>query len=135
LEAPRTASLDCRSLGRALSAHAGSEKLAAGGGIKLYWSTKEQRLLTHFAVSLLVILAGSIGMLLLLHTWFGSGAMTPDHEDELDLAFGSGDPAAIRDTHDPFIRMPDHLKTTDEMVAWMTQELPKLTAGIQKPLG
>ena len=29
--------------------------------------------------------------------------------------------------------MPNHLKTRDEMVAWMAKELPKLTADMQNP--
>jgi hypothetical protein len=39
-------------------------------------------------------------------------------------------------TYDPggsFIPMPSHLKTRDEMMAWMTNELPKLMADIPKP--
>jgi hypothetical protein len=29
--------------------------------------------------------------------------------------------------------MPNHLKTSDQMVDWMTKELPKLTAEIANP--
>jgi hypothetical protein len=34
----------------------------------------------------------------------------------------------VYDSSGPFIPMPNHLKTRDEMVAWITKELPKLTA-------
>jgi hypothetical protein len=36
---------------------------------------------------------------------------------------------AIHAAHGSLIEMPAHLKTRDEMVAWMTRELPRLTAG------
>lgn len=32
----------------------------------------------------------------------------------------------------PFIAMPDSLKTHDEMIAWMTDELPKLTTDLMR---
>ena len=34
--------------------------------------------------------------------------------------------AALHQTSSPFIEMPEHAKTRDQMVAWMTTELPKL---------
>jgi hypothetical protein len=37
----------------------------------------------------------------------------------------------VYDSGGPFIPMPNHLKTRDEMVAWMTKELPKLTTDMQ----
>ena len=40
-----------------------------------------------------------------------------------DRAAMAGDPLAGR-----FIPMPDRLSTRDEMVAWMTRDLPRLTA-------
>jgi hypothetical protein len=45
-----------------------------------------------------------------------------------DPITGPKDRIAIYDSAGPFIPMPDGLKTRDEMVAWMTTELPKLTA-------
>jgi hypothetical protein len=45
-----------------------------------------------------------------------------------DPITGPKDRRAIYDTGGPFIPMPDNLKTREEMVAWMTRELPKLTA-------
>ncbi|KLK92038.1 hypothetical protein AA309_16580 [Microvirga vignae] len=83
---------------------------------------------TNLAISLLAILAGSLGMLLLLIVWFGGRTIEPELESGLDPIRGEKDQAAIYDTHGPFIPMPDHLRTADEMIAWMTQELPKITA-------
>jgi hypothetical protein len=42
-------------------------------------------------------------------------------------------PIKVYDAGGSFIPMPNHLKTRDEMVAWMTKELPKLTADMQNP--
>jgi hypothetical protein len=94
---------------------------------------KEQ--VADLAISLLVVLAGAVGMLLLLLTWFGSRSITPEIEDDLDPILGPKDPTAIYESHGPFIPMPAHLKTSDQMVAWMTKELPKLTAEIANPRG
>jgi hypothetical protein len=85
------------------------------------------------ALSLLVVLAGAIWMLLLLITWFGSRSITPEIEDDLDPILGARDPVAIYESQGPFIPMPDHLRTSDQMVEWMTKELPKLTADIANP--
>jgi hypothetical protein len=38
----------------------------------------------------------------------------------------------VYDSGGPFIPMPNHLKTRDDMVAWMTKELPRLTAAPPK---
>lgn len=92
---------------------------------------KEQ--VADLAISLLIVLAGTVGMLLLLLTWFGSRSITPEIEDDLDPILGARDPTAIYESHGPFIPMPAHLKTSDQMVDWMTKELPKLTAEIANP--
>lgn len=89
-------------------------------------------MVVDLAVSLLVILAGSIGMLLLLLLWFGDGSAALQPEGELDLILDEEGQRAVHNADDPFIPMPDHLKTRDEMVAWMTKELPKLTAGASR---
>jgi hypothetical protein len=94
---------------------------------------KEQ--VADLAISLLVVLAGAVGMLLLLLTWFGSRSITPEIEDDFDPILGPRDPTAIYESHGPFIPMPPHLKTSDQMVDWMTKELPKLTAEIANPRG
>jgi hypothetical protein len=85
------------------------------------------------AVSLLVVLAGAMGMLLLLITWFGSRSITPEIDDDLHPILGARDPVAIYESLGPFIPMPDDLKTNAQMVDWMTKELPKLTADIANP--
>jgi hypothetical protein len=85
------------------------------------------------AISVLVVFAGAVGMLLLLLTWFGSRSITPEIEDDLDPILGARDPMAIYESHSPFIPMPENLRTNDEMVEWMTKELPKLTAEIANP--
>jgi len=87
------------------------------------------------AISLLIVLAGTVGMLLLLLTWFGSRSITPEIEDDFDPIVGSRDPIAIYESHGPYIPMPEHLKTHDQMVEWMTKELPRLTAGATTPRG
>lgn len=51
----------------------------------------------------------------------------------VDPITGVKDQVVIYDTAGPLIAMPSHLKTRDEMVSWMTTELPKLTAEMQKP--
>jgi hypothetical protein len=52
-----------------------------------------------------------------------------------DPIIGHRDQVAIYDSHDSFIPMPEQLRTRDEMVAWMTEELPKLTAALPKSGG
>ena len=79
------------------------------------------------AVSLLMILASFFGMLWLLLFWFGDAYRSPiipyaEDADEITSA-------QPEDAY-PYISMPKHLRTSNEMVAWMTQELPKLTAEI-----
>jgi hypothetical protein len=101
-------------------------------------SVREQgteRVVADLAISLLVILAGAVSMLMLLVAWFGGKAIAPEFEDDLDPILGSRNPMAIHDTQSPFIPMPAHLKTNDQMVEWMTRELPKLTAEIANPRG
>jgi hypothetical protein len=50
-----------------------------------------------------------------------------------DPITGPKDRIAIHDTRGPDISMPEGLSTRDEMVEWMTKELPKLVAEKQKP--
>jgi hypothetical protein len=85
------------------------------------------------AIALLATLTGFLAALWLLLLWLGDGAMTPEPDWSLDPILGKRDQVAIYDTYEPFFEMPDTLKTHDEMVAWMTKELPKLTADRSKP--
>ena len=79
------------------------------------------------AIGILAALAGFSAAIWLLLLWVGdrAGASFESAPDGLDPILGARDPMAIHD-QGPFIAMPDHLKTRDEMVAWMTRDLPKL---------
>jgi hypothetical protein len=84
------------------------------------------------AVSLLMIAVSFFGMLWLLLFWFGDARARTiiPYTDSAVLADG-GD-VEIEPSR-PFIPMPDHLQTNHEMVAWMTQDLPKLMAAMPNP--
>lgn len=84
------------------------------------------------AVSLLMIAVSFFGMIWLLLFWFGEGhaRIIVPYTDAADLADME---ASDLEASGPFIPMPNHLRTNDEMVAWMTQELPKLTAAMPNP--
>jgi hypothetical protein len=89
-------------------------------------------LLMDLAVSLLMIIVSFVGMIWLLLFWFGEG-----HRRTIvpysDAALLADIDEAGTETSSPFIPMPDHLRTNGEMVAWMTQELPKLTGATTNP--
>jgi hypothetical protein len=81
--------------------------------------------ITGFTLDILVILAGFMGMLWLLTGLFeGRAPIVPYAE-----AFAPDEDvhATAPDAQAPFIPMPSHLKSREEMVAWMTTELPRLT--------
>ena len=82
----------------------------------------------EIAIGLLAAVAGFIAALGLLVLWVGDRAASEVGADNLDPIIGARDQIAIYEPLSPYIPMPDHLKTRDEMVAWMTKELPKLTA-------
>lgn len=84
------------------------------------------------SIELLVLLAfaalaGFIGLRLM---WISHRPPIPRsfRRRAIDPITGTKDRMAIYDSGGPFIPMPTHLTTRDEMVAWMTKELPKLTA-------
>lgn len=77
-----------------------------------------------FTLDLLAILAGGLGMLCLLVLLFGRQAPIAPYAEPFVVAEESH--AAPPDAAEPFIPMPAHLTTHAEMVAWMTQELPRL---------
>lgn len=85
------------------------------------------------AIALMAVLGGSVGMLFLLLLLFGDGNDAPMTRHAEDPFLDAEGLAAADRTHGPFIPMPDHLKTKDEMVAWMTRELPRLTANLPGP--
>ncbi len=86
------------------------------------------------AIGILAALAGFTAATWLLLLWVGDRATTSFElsPDGLDPILGTRDPVAIYD-QGPFIEMPEHLKTHDEMVAWMTKDLPKLLAETPRP--
>lgn len=84
-------------------------------------------MLWDVVIALVSAAAGFLGMLFMMLAWFGDSHAHPivPGMDDLDPATGD----AYREPGDgPFIPMPEALKSRDEMVAWMTTELPKLTA-------
>jgi len=78
---------------------------------------------------LLSAAAGFLGMLCLMLAWFGDSHARPI----IPGVDGLEDPAASDSASGeaPFIPMPSHLNSRDEMVAWFTTELPKLTAAVK----
>jgi hypothetical protein len=50
----------------------------------------------------------------------------------IDPIVGPKTPMAIHDTGGPFIFMPEGIRTREEMVTWMTNDLPRLTADRSK---
>jgi hypothetical protein len=90
--------------------------------------------LTSFTLDLLVILAGFFGVLWLLTGLFGDREPIVPYAE----AFTAGKDvhAFVSDAQEPFIPMPSHLKSSAEMVAWMTTELPRLAEeAANKPHG
>jgi hypothetical protein len=80
----------------------------------------------------LAVLTGAIG---LRHMWISH--RPPTHRGTkhiaVDPVMGENERLEVYNSGGAFIPMPNHLKTRDEMVAWMTRELPKLTADMQNP--
>jgi hypothetical protein len=87
-------------------------------------------LITGFGLALLAAAIGFILALGLAMFWIGNRVTMPlsIRTCSVDPILGARDRVAIYDSHGPFISMPDNLKTHQEIVAWMTKELPKLTA-------
>jgi hypothetical protein len=84
-------------------------------------------LFVDLAIAVSAAVIGFLTALWLLLLWVGDGAVAPETH-WIDPIMGERDRVAIYDSYGPFVPMPDHLKTHAEMVAWMTKELPKLTA-------
>jgi hypothetical protein len=81
------------------------------------------------AVTCLAALGGFLGAVWLLLFAVGDGsAPEPAAGGSLDI-----DHPALGDGDGPFIPMPSDLRTREEMVAWMTTELPRLTAALPHP--
>jgi hypothetical protein len=88
--------------------------------------------IADMAIALLASIAGFITALWLLLLWIGESAAGSEAEHVLHPILGARDQMAMHESYGSFIPMPDHLKTNDEMIAWMTEELPKLTADAAK---
>ncbi|WP_230529924.1 hypothetical protein [Microvirga roseola] len=89
-------------------------------------------MLTDVAIALTAIVAGFLTALWLLLLWVGD-AVDLEGERDLDPILGARDPVAIYESQGPYIPMPDHLRTRDEMVDWLTKDLPRLTSEMQNP--
>ncbi len=88
-------------------------------------------------LALLLGLAALTSVTGLALLWFTPRTMMPPSlpAAALDPVLGAKDQTVIHDPRSSFILMPDHLKTHAEMVAWMTRELPKLTAEMHQRKG
>jgi hypothetical protein len=84
------------------------------------------------AIALLAITLMGAGVVWLVGVWISNriSAIWSNPEGGIDPIMGPKDRIAIYDTG-PYIPMPDRLKTREEMVAWMTKELPKLTGEVR----
>lgn len=85
-------------------------------------------MIAGLTLDFLAILVGGLGMLFLLVLLFGRQAPIVPYAEPFDAEGDSK--SAIQDAETPFVAMPAHLRTSAEMVAWMTQELPKLTENV-----
>jgi hypothetical protein len=72
-------------------------------------------------------LAGFIGLQLMWVRHRPPPVRRRSRRTAIDPIMGARDRIEIYDSGGSFIPMPGHLTTRDEMVAWMTKELPKLT--------
>lgn len=82
------------------------------------------------ALALLTIALCGLGTLWVVGVWVSQRihAAWARPAGGVDPITGPKDRVAIYDTGGSFIPMPDRVRTHDEMVEWMTKELPKLTA-------
>jgi hypothetical protein len=88
--------------------------------------------MAEIAIAVFAAFAGFTCMIWVLLLWVGDGAVDLPDERFLDPILGARDPIGIYRSDEPFIPMPTHLRTRQEMVAWMTGELPKLTEKLAK---
>jgi len=81
--------------------------------------------ITDITILLLAPVAGFFAALWLLLLWLGDGGNPEGPVGYYDPAIGDAAPVGAAEPDEPFVPMPDHLKTREEMVSWMTKELPK----------
>ncbi|MCB8819007.1 hypothetical protein [Microvirga rosea] len=79
---------------------------------------------------LLAPVAGFFTALWLLLLWVGDGGSVSAGEDDLAMFLRHPDRLGADEPASGFVTMPNHLSTADEMVDWLTKDLPKLTAGM-----
>jgi hypothetical protein len=82
------------------------------------------RTMDVLVVFLLLIVSLTGAFSILVH-WLEHGARRRTRQHPIARR---GQTAAFGDRNGSFVQMPDHLKTHEEMVAWMTRELPDLIA-------
>ena len=85
-----------------------------------------------FFLTAMAVITGAIGLQFMwIRHRFPKLRRTRRISFDPDLGFK--DRAALHGWKSSHIPMPDHLQTNDEMVVWMTQELPKLMAAMPNP--
>jgi hypothetical protein len=83
------------------------------------------------SMTVLLTLLGA-AVIFLVPLWLSRRTTDPTMTSPVDPILGAKDQAAIHDTDTSFIPLPDHLRTNDEVVAWLTKDLPKLTEGLTR---
>jgi hypothetical protein len=84
-------------------------------------------MLASLTFDVLAILAGLLGMLWLLLLRFGAAPVSPMLPFDGGLTLEGYESENAVEAEESFISMPSHITTHAEMVAWLTEELPKLT--------
>ncbi len=84
-----------------------------------------------FTATVLLACLGAAGVFL-VPFWISRRTTNPTIVSPVDPILGPKDQAAIHDIDTSFIPMPDHLRTNEEVVAWLTKDLPELTAELAR---
>ena len=84
-----------------------------------------------FSATLLLAFLGAAAIFL-MPFWVSRATTDPTIRGPVDPIMGAKDQAAIHDVDTSFIPMPDHVRTNDEIVAWLTKDLPKITARLPR---
>jgi hypothetical protein len=89
---------------------------------------------SSFELVLLLSLAGLTGAIGLRFMWISHRPppLRRRKHTDVDPIIDPSLRIKVYASGETLIPMPDHLKTRDEMVAWMTKELPRLTAAPSK---
>jgi hypothetical protein len=97
------------------------------------WALALDLELSTFAIAIM----GSVGAIGLFLTLFFISQNSRDlkllggRRNNIHLIL-DGEEAVLSRVSSPFLAMPDDLKTHDDMIAWMTGELPKLTVDLMR---